>query len=72
MASFDDRLSRRVKTSKGRYNAVAADMKLEQSINRSAKSTPGIIGQTRSLQYVTEWQLIYHEGLDISNAFREI
>ena len=53
-------------------NAVSADMALEQSINRSAKSTSGIIGQTKCLQYVTEWQLIYHETLDIGNAFRQL
>ena len=36
-------------------------MKLEQTINRYAKSTTGIICKTKSLDYVTEWQLIYHE-----------
>ena len=47
-------------------------MKLERSINRSAKSTHGIIEQTHLQQYVTEWQLIYHGVLDITNVFREI
>ena len=61
-----------VKAKKGFFNAVSADMALEQSINRSAKSTNGIIGQTKCLQYVTEWQLIYHETLDIANAFRQL
>ena len=61
-----------VKTNVGSFNAVPADMKLEQSINRSAKSTSGIIGQQKCLQYVTEWQLIYHEVLDIANAYRQL
>ena len=61
-----------VKTNPGKFNSVSPDMKLEQSINRSAKSTHGIIGQTRSLNYVTQWQLLYHEVLSISNLFLEI
>ena len=47
-------------------------MKLEQAIQRSQKSSKEIIGQNRKSDYVTEWQLIYHEVLDISNTFREI
>jgi len=61
-----------VKSHYGAFNAVAGDMKLEQTINRSSKSVGGVIGQQKSLQYVTEWQLIYHETLGIANAFREI
>ena len=49
------------------FNAVSLDMKLEQTIQRSQKSSKGIIGQTRRNEYVTEWQLIYHEVFDISN-----
>ena len=44
-------------------------MKLEQTINRSSR---GIIGHTKALEYVTEWQLIYHEVLDISNFMRSL
>ena len=36
-----------VKTKKGRFNAVSPDIKLEQTIQRSKKSTSGIIGQSR-------------------------
>ena len=61
-----------VKTSKGSYNALAADMKLEQSIQRSSKSFKGIIGETRSIGYTTEWCLIYHEILGIKNAFQSL
>ena len=61
-----------VKTNEGSFNAVACDMKLEQTINLSAKSTMGIIGKTKALDYVTEWQLIYHEVMDITHTFRAL
>ena len=60
-----------VKSHSGDFNAVSGDMKLEQAINRSSKSVGGVNGQQKSLQYVTEWQLIYHETLGIANAFRK-
>lgn len=56
----------------GNFNAVAPDMKLEQSIQRSSKSVGGIVGQTKNLAIAVEWQLIFHEILLISNNFREI
>ena len=46
-------------------------MKREQTIQRSKKSA-GIIGQTRQLSYVTEWELIYHEVLAVSNVYQNI
>ena len=61
-----------VKTNPGRFNAVAPDMKLEQTIQRSKKSSSGIIGQTRQVDYVSEWEVVYHEVLSISNAFRNL
>ena len=45
-------------------------MKLEQTIQKSKKSAAGIIGQTQQLSYVTEWELIYHEALAISNVYQ--
>lgn len=39
---------------------------------RTPKSAHGIIGQTRILNYITEWQLIYHETLEISSTIREL
>ena len=45
--------------------SVAIDMALEQSINRSQKSTSGIIGCTRRIDYVTQWELTCHERMDI-------
>ena len=50
-----------VKTNAGYFKAVAADMKLEQSIQRSKKDPGGIIGQTNHQAYATEWELACHE-----------
>lgn len=61
-----------VKDKEGRFNSVAPDMKLEQTIQRSQKSSKGIVGQTRKCDYVTRWELVYHEILSICNAFRDI
>ena len=54
------------------FNAVSPDMKLEQTIQRSKKSQSGIIGQARQNSYVTEWELVYHKILNISNLFHGI
>lgn len=56
----------------GYFNAVAPDMKLEQSIQRASKSAGGIVGQTRNLRAMFEWQLIFHEIILISNNLRDI
>ena len=61
-----------VKRKNGRFNAVGADMALEQTIQRSAKSTRGKIGKTKSQEYVSEWALVGHETLSIANTFRSI
>ena len=53
-----------VKTKKGSSNAVLLDMKLEQTIQRSKKSTSGIIGQSK--------QTSYHEIIAVSNIFTNI
>ena len=57
-----------VKSNPGYFKAVAPDMKLEQTIQRSQKSFGGIIGQTKQVGYVTECGPIYHEVLAISNC----
>ena len=56
----------------GTFNAVSPDTKLEQTIQRSRKSQSGIIGQTWQNNYVTEWELVYHKILNISNLFHGI
>lgn len=61
-----------VRQTKLPFSAVSPDMKLEQTIQRSQKSSKGIIGQTRQHMYVKKWELVYHEVLGISNCFREI
>ena len=47
-------------------------MRLEQTIQRSKKSPGGIIGQTRKEAYISEWELVYHETLAISNCFASL
>ena len=59
-----------VKTNPGTFNAVSPDMKLEQTIQQSQKSSKGVIGQTRQANYVSEWEVVYHEILAISNTLR--
>ena len=60
-----------VKQSNREFNAVAPDMKLEQTIQRSKKSVKGIIGQTRQVAYVSQWEIVYHEIIAVSNSFRQ-
>ena len=59
-------------TSDRLFSAFSPDMKLEQTIQRSQKSMGGIISQTNQQNYVTEWEIVYHEILSISNVFKEI
>ena len=61
-----------IRDKEGKFNTVSPDMKLEQTIQRSQKSSKGILGQTRKSTYVAEWELVYHEILMICNAFRNI
>ncbi len=61
-----------VKRTEGHFNAIGADMCLEQTINKSAKSAAGIIGKTKRKDFVAQWQLIYHEMIEVSNLHREL
>ena len=61
-----------VQTSPGRFCGVALDMKLEQTIQRSKKSHNSIIGQTSNKAYILEWELLYHEVLEICNVCSEL
>lgn len=54
------------------FSDVAADMALEQTINRPQKSSSGIVGRTKQKQFVAEWEITHHERLMISNLFREV
>ena len=55
----------------GYFNAVAPDLKLEQTIQKASKSSGGIVGQVKKLSFTTEWQIIFHEIMLISNNFKE-
>ncbi len=48
------------------------DMCLEQTINKSAKSPGGIIGNTKKKNYVARWQLIFHELLQVRELHCEL
>ena len=61
-----------IKCQQKSFSAVSADMKLEQSIQRSAKSSGGIIGASKITDYVTEWSIIFHEVLGICNWLRDL
>ena len=61
-----------MKTNARYFKAVAADMKLEQSIQCSKKGPGGIIGQTKHQAYVTEYELAYHEVLAISKSLLKL
>ena len=56
----------------GYFHAVAPDMKLEQSIQRSSKSEGGTVGKSRNLAIIVEWQFIFHDILLVSNNFRDM
>ena len=61
-----------VQTEPGGFKGISPDMKLEQTIQKSKKSPGSIVGQTKKKAYLTEWELIYHEALAISNCFTEL
>ena len=44
------------KTTNGAFNSMLPDMKLEQTIHRSQESSGGIVGQTKTDSYVSEWE----------------
>ena len=56
-----------IKRTAGKFNAIGADMCLEQTINRSQKSASGIIGSTKKKKFVAQWEIIYHEMLAVVN-----
>lgn len=61
-----------VKQTPGMFNAVGADMCLEQTINRSQKSSAGIIGSTKRKEYVAQWELIHHEMMAVGHTYRKL
>ena len=61
-----------VKRFNRRFSAVGLDMVLEQTINRSQKSSSTIIGDTMRKEFVTQWEIAYHVVLLIANFFRRV
>lgn len=61
-----------IKRSQRCFSAVGVDMALEQTINRSKKSSSGIIGNTKKKMFAAQWDILYHELLAISNVYRDI
>lgn len=61
-----------VKRSFAPFTSVATDQALEKTINRSSKSTAGIIGITRKKETVAVWDITYHEFLSIVSYFKEV
>ena len=61
-----------VKTYAGFFNAVGPEMKLKQSIQQSKKVAGGVVGEAKKNVFVTEWELGYHEVLDISKSYSNI
>lgn len=54
------------------FTSVATDQALEQSINKFAKSSGGIIGITSNKEATTTWELTFHELLSIASSFKDI
>lgn len=60
-----------VKQSNTPFTSVGTDQRLEQTINKSQKSSGGIIGMTREKGYVAAWNMVYHEILAVNKFYRE-
>lgn len=55
-----------VKKQSGKFNSVAADHALEQSLIRSSKIKGGLIGISSNDHAVRKWCLLYHHKADVS------
>ena len=61
-----------VKRTPGKFKAVGVDMCLEQTINRSQKSSAGVTCSTKKKKYVAQWEMIHHEMLAVFNSYQAI
>ena len=61
-----------VKRTPGKFKAVAADQCLEQTINRSQRSSGGIIGSTRKKDFVADLEMLYYEMIAVSSLHIEL
>lgn len=57
------------KTNKRKFNCVASDMALEQSINKDCKSSSGIIGFSKKPAALLRWMTTRHILGDYSKHF---
>jgi len=61
-----------VRRSLRRFNAVASDQALEQTINREGKSQGGVIGFTLRKGALTRWMVTRHVTAKYTEAFKEL
>ena len=61
-----------IQTSVSTFKTVSLDIKLEHTINGSQKSSGSIRGQTKTESYNSEWELVYHEILAVSNYYNDL
>ena len=61
-----------VKGSKGRFNQVWSDLKLEQSLNRYSKTSGGLIGITRNQNAVDRWHITASDRAKVLENIRHM
>ena len=44
---------------------------MEQTINLSSKCSDGVISHAKQKQYITQWDIIYHEMMSVKNVHRQ-
>lgn len=54
------------------FASVATDQALEQTINRSSKSSAGIIGSTQKKKFFSSWNLTEHEVHETTQYFLKV
>jgi hypothetical protein len=60
------------RSSNKKFNCVASDMALEQTINKDCKSSSGVIGFTREEQTLTRWIVTRHIVGEYATKFEEV
>jgi len=60
------------RSNKSKFNSVPTDQALEQSINRNAKTTGGIIGFTRRKATLLRWLVTRHSTAQYSESFEQL
>jgi hypothetical protein len=60
------------RSSNKKFNCVASDMALEQTINKDCKSSSGVIGFTQEEQTLTRWIVTRHIVGEYATKFKEV